>query len=44
MPQGDGTYRLWGSKAFITYGEHDYTDNIEGGKSGQRGTRWSPSY
>src|SRR5690242_1574063 len=25
---GDGTYRLFGSKIFITYGEHDMTDNI----------------
>ena len=27
-PQGDGTYRLKGQKIFITYGEHDYTENI----------------
>jgi alkylation response protein AidB-like acyl-CoA dehydrogenase len=27
-PQADGTYRLKGQKIFITYGEHDYTDNI----------------
>ncbi|HET9577988.1 MAG TPA: acyl-CoA dehydrogenase [Usitatibacter sp.] len=27
-PQPDGTYRLKGQKIFITYGEHDYTDNI----------------
>jgi alkylation response protein AidB-like acyl-CoA dehydrogenase len=27
-PQGDGTYRLKGQKIFITYGEHDLTDNI----------------
>ena len=26
--QGDGTYRISGGKIFITYGEHDYTDNI----------------
>ncbi|HLG83630.1 MAG TPA: acyl-CoA dehydrogenase [Bradyrhizobium sp.] len=25
---GDGTYRLTGSKIFITYGDHDMTDNI----------------
>jgi len=25
---GDGTYRIYGQKIFITYGEHDYTDNI----------------
>jgi acyl-CoA dehydrogenase len=25
---GDGTYRLRGQKIFITYGEHDLTDNI----------------
>ena len=24
----DGTYRLFGQKIFITYGEHDFTDNI----------------
>jgi alkylation response protein AidB-like acyl-CoA dehydrogenase len=28
VPQDDGTYRIHGSKIFITYGEHDYTDNI----------------
>jgi len=27
-PNGDGTYRISGQKIFITYGEHDYTDNI----------------
>jgi acyl-CoA dehydrogenase len=27
-PQGDGSYRLFGQKIFITYGEHDLTDNI----------------
>ena len=26
--QGDGTYKLFGQKIFITYGEHDYTENI----------------
>ena len=26
--QPDGTYRLFGTKIFITYGEHDLTDNI----------------
>ena len=26
--QGDGTYRIFGQKIFITYGEHDLTDNI----------------
>src|SRR5207342_1821981 len=25
---GDGTYRITGQKIFITYGEHDLTDNI----------------
>ena len=24
----DGTYRITGQKIFITYGEHDFTDNI----------------
>jgi alkylation response protein AidB-like acyl-CoA dehydrogenase len=28
VPQADGSYKLEGSKIFITYGEHDYTDNI----------------
>jgi alkylation response protein AidB-like acyl-CoA dehydrogenase len=28
MPQPDGSYKLYGQKIFITYGEHDYTDNI----------------
>jgi 3-(methylthio)propanoyl-CoA dehydrogenase len=28
VPQGDGTYRLHGQKIFITFGEHDYTENI----------------
>jgi alkylation response protein AidB-like acyl-CoA dehydrogenase len=27
-PQPDGTYRINGQKIFITYGEHDLTDNI----------------
>src|SRR5579883_1505688 len=27
-PGGDGTYRLFGQKIFITYGEHDMADNI----------------
>ncbi|MCY4194904.1 MAG: acyl-CoA dehydrogenase [bacterium] len=26
--QSDGTYRLWGQKIFITWGEHDMADNI----------------
>jgi acyl-CoA dehydrogenase len=25
---GDGTYRIFGQKIFITYGEHDAADNI----------------
>ena len=28
VPQGDGSYKLYGQKIFITYGEHDYTENI----------------
>jgi alkylation response protein AidB-like acyl-CoA dehydrogenase len=28
VPQGDGSYRLFGQKIFITYGEHDLTENI----------------
>ncbi|ESY73303.1 acyl-CoA dehydrogenase [Mesorhizobium sp. M0051] len=27
-PAGDGSYRIFGQKIFITYGEHDFTDNI----------------
>jgi len=27
-PQGDGTYRIFGQKIFITYGEHDMAENI----------------
>ncbi|MEP2806539.1 MAG: acyl-CoA dehydrogenase [Rhizobiaceae bacterium] len=27
-PVGDGSYRIFGQKIFITYGEHDMTDNI----------------
>ena len=27
-PQGDGTYKVVGTKIFITYGEHDMADNI----------------
>ncbi|WP_447748113.1 acyl-CoA dehydrogenase [Pseudomonas nicosulfuronedens] len=27
-PQADGSYRVFGQKIFITYGEHDLTDNI----------------
>jgi len=27
-PQGDGSYRLFGTKIFITYGEHDLAENI----------------
>jgi alkylation response protein AidB-like acyl-CoA dehydrogenase len=28
VPQSDGTYRLFGQKIFVTYGEHDLTTNI----------------
>ena len=28
VPQGDGTYKVFGTKIFITYGEHDMADNI----------------
>lgn len=27
-PQGDGTFRIFGTKIFITYGEHDMAENI----------------
>jgi alkylation response protein AidB-like acyl-CoA dehydrogenase len=28
VAQGDGTYKLYGTKIFITYGEHDMAENI----------------
>ena len=28
VPRGDGTYRIFGTKIFITYGDHDLTENI----------------
>lgn len=28
VPQENGTYKLFGTKIFITYGEHDMTENI----------------
>ncbi|HWH84139.1 MAG TPA: acyl-CoA dehydrogenase C-terminal domain-containing protein [Burkholderiaceae bacterium] len=28
LPQADGSYRVHGQKIFITYGEHDLSDNI----------------
>ena len=28
VPQPDGSYKLTGQKIYITYGEHDYTENI----------------
>ncbi len=28
VPQGDGTYRITGTKIFITFGEHDLTEQI----------------
>ena len=28
LPQADGSYRITGTKIFITYGEHDMADNI----------------
>ena len=28
VPQGDGTYKVFGTKIYITYGEHDLTENI----------------
>jgi len=27
-PQGDGSYKIFGTKIFITYGEHDMAENI----------------
>jgi alkylation response protein AidB-like acyl-CoA dehydrogenase len=45
VPQADGSYRISGQKIFITYGDHDYTENIihmvlariEGAPEGVRG-------
>jgi butyryl-CoA dehydrogenase len=28
VPQGDGSFKLFGTKIFITYGEHDMAENI----------------
>lgn len=28
VPQDDGTFKIFGTKIFITYGEHDMTENI----------------
>jgi alkylation response protein AidB-like acyl-CoA dehydrogenase len=28
VPEGDGTYRLFGQKIYITFGEHDMAENI----------------
>jgi len=28
VPQGDGSYKVFGQKIYITYGEHDLTSNI----------------
>jgi acyl-CoA dehydrogenase len=28
VPQGDGSYRIFGTKIFITYGDHEISDNI----------------
>jgi alkylation response protein AidB-like acyl-CoA dehydrogenase len=28
VPQGDGTFKLFGTKIFITYGDHDMAENI----------------
>jgi alkylation response protein AidB-like acyl-CoA dehydrogenase len=28
VPQADGSFKVYGQKIFITYGEQDYTDNI----------------
>ncbi|MBE7184870.1 MAG: acyl-CoA dehydrogenase [Methylobacterium mesophilicum] len=45
VDEGDGTYRIFGQKIFITYGEHDLTENIihlvlariEGAPAGTKG-------
>ena len=28
VPQADGTYRIFGTKIFITYGDHEMTENV----------------
>ena len=28
VPEGDGNYKIFGTKIYITYGEHDMTENI----------------
>ena len=28
VPDGNGTYRIFGEKIYITYGEHDFSENI----------------
>ena len=28
VPQSDGTYRIFGQKIFITFGDHDMAENI----------------
>ena len=28
VPEGDGTYKIFGTKIYITYGEHEMTENI----------------
>jgi acyl-CoA dehydrogenase len=28
VPEADGTFRIFGQKIFITYGDHDLTDNV----------------
>ena len=28
VPQGDGTYKIFGQKIFITYGDHDFAENV----------------
>ena len=49
VPQGDGSYKITGTKIFISAGEHDLAENIvhlvlariEGAPAGTRGTRCS---
>jgi alkylation response protein AidB-like acyl-CoA dehydrogenase len=40
-PCGDGSYRICGQKIFISYGEHDLTDNIVHLVLARRGRRRS---
>ena len=38
-PQPDGTYKVFGTKIFITWGEHDMAENIVHPRAGPRAGR-----